>query len=241
MPTQYDRYGKKQKDPGNAGTLRPLYAHTYFGLVSAAAETRTLARPNRVGVFCTLEMKTDGGDITVTVTGGYDEFGTTVLVLNDVNQFVTLVATEAGGTFAWRVLGGNAVGGGMTKAAVLAGATTLTAAHQGMTLFLDAATEFAVTLPAPYLGAYFKFVVANAPESADYTIVTAGAPDQILAGHVLTSEAAAGDTEAAATGTTITFVDAKAVVGDWAEVTSDGTSWFASVRVAVAAGATITG
>jgi hypothetical protein len=174
------------------------------------------------------------------VTGGYNEFGSTTLVFNDAGQYATFLALDVGGTLTWRLVAGNAVGGGSLKAAVLAGDTTLTAAHQGFTLFLDAATEFAVTLPAPYLGAEFKFVVANAPESASYTVVTAGAAE-IIVGHVLASEAAAGDTETTAGGTTITFVDAKSVVGDWAEVVSDGTTWFASGRAAVVAGITITG
>lgn len=127
-------------------------------------------------------------------------------------------------------------------AEVIAAADTLTAADNGKTIFLNHATEFAITLPAPFLGARFEFIVANAPETASYTIVTEGGC-QILAGHVLTSGFAdsGSDVETAATGTTITFVDSISVVGDKATLVSDGSSWFASCICAVEAGITITG
>ena len=126
------------------------------------------------------------------------------------------------------------------NAEVVAATNVLTAAESGKTFFLTSATEFATTLPAPALGLNYTFIVGAAPASASYTVVT-NAAAQILAGHVLTSATAIGDSENAATGTTITFVDGQSVVGDKAYVVSDGTSWFASCMCAVAAGITITG
>lgn len=243
MPAVYNRYPQKQKDPGASGTLKPLYAHTYFGLVSAAAESRTLARPAKVGLLVTVEFKTDGGDVTLTVTGGYDEVGSTGITFNDVNQFVTLVATEAGGTLAWRLLGGNAQGGGLGKVAVLAGTTTLTHAYNGWTLLLNSATEFATTLPTPVLGMQLSFVVAAAPSSASYTVVTAAAAE-IIFGHVATGDmdaAADADSEATGGATTITFVDSKATVGDRVDLVSDGTNWYARGTSAAVDAITFTG
>jgi hypothetical protein len=125
---------------------------------------------------------------------------------------------------------------------VLSGTTTVAAYESGTTFFLDSATEFAVTLPAPALGLEYTFIVANAPETASYTVVTSGS-EQIMAGHVLTSGFAdsGSDVETSAGGTTITFVDSVAVVGDYARVKSDGTNWYVHAVCAVEAGITITG
>lgn len=122
----------------------------------------------------------------------------------------------------------------------LTSATTLTAADSGKTFFLNSATEFAVTLPAPAAGLNFNFFVAGAPSGASYTVVTASAA-QNLGGHVLTSDGAAADTETALTATTITFVDGASVIGDFARVISNGSGWFARCEAAVATGITITG
>lgn len=125
---------------------------------------------------------------------------------------------------------------------VVSAANTITAAENGKTFFLNSSTEFASTLPAPFLGAKYTFIVSAAPSGASYTVVTEGGC-QVLAGHVLTSGFAdsGSDVETTATGTTITFVDGVSVVGDRAVVESDGTSWFASCITAVEAGITITG
>lgn len=127
------------------------------------------------------------------------------------------------------------------SAETVTGTRTLTAADNGKTIFLNAATEFAVTLPSPAAGLFFRFIVANAPETASYTVVTAGAA-QILAGQVYGSDGGDGDSETDVTATTITFVDGASVVGDSADVWSDGTSWFARCFCNVATtGITITG
>ena len=116
----------------------------------------------------------------------------------------------------------------------------ITAAESGKTFFLTAATEFASTLPTPAQGLHYRFIVTAAPSGASYTVATDSAA-QILAGRVHSVAGDAGDVETAATGTTITFVDGQSVVGDFADVYSDGTSWFAICSSAVAAGVTITG
>lgn len=128
------------------------------------------------------------------------------------------------------------------SAEVVTAANIITAAESGRTFFLNSATEFASTLPAPALGVWFDFIVTAAPSGASYTVVTEGGC-QIMAGHVLTSGFAdsGSDVETAATGTTITFVDGVSVVGDRAHIISDGTSWFASCVCAAEAGITITG
>jgi hypothetical protein len=123
---------------------------------------------------------------------------------------------------------------------VVTATNVIAASETGSTFFLNSATEFVSTLPAPAAGLRFRFIVTAAPAGASYTIVTTGAA-QIMGGHVHSAASAAGDVETPAAGTTLTFVDGQAVAGDWAEFISDGTSWYCVVFTAVDAGATITG
>jgi hypothetical protein len=111
------------------------------------------------------------------------------------------------------------------------------ATESGKTFFLDSATEFVSTLPAPSPGLRFSFIVAAAPAGASYTIVT-GASANIIKGQQHDAGGAAGDTGTA--DDTITFVDGQAVAGDRVDVISDGTSWFAYAFSKVAAGITFT-
>ena len=126
---------------------------------------------------------------------------------------------------------------GATTVTTLAAASTLTAAQSGTTFFLSAATEFATTLPTPAAGLTYTFIVAAAPASASYTIVTASSAN-IIKGQAVNAAGAAGDTGTA--DDTISFVDGQAVAGDMVTVISDGTSWFAKGFCAVAAGITFT-
>lgn len=113
------------------------------------------------------------------------------------------------------------------NAEVVTAANVITAAENGKTFFLNSATEFASTLPAPALGLKYKFVVSAAPSGASYTITTTSSAN-IIVGQATSAEDAAGSVDFEATGCdTISFVDAKAVIGDWVEVVSDGTNWFA--------------
>lgn len=107
-------------------------------------------------------------------------------------------------------------------------ASTLTVNDAGKTIFLNSATEFATTLPAPAAGLRFTFIVSAAPSGADYTIVTASSAN-IIKGSVYSSDLnAASDADFETSGgDTISFVSAKAVAGDRVELFCDGTNWFA--------------
>lgn len=111
---------------------------------------------------------------------------------------------------------------------ILTAAKTLDASDSGKTFYLNSATEFAVTLPAPADGLYFKFVVKAAPSGASYTVVSASGTDNIH-GNVVSAEDAlgSGDSTSGTAADTITFVDSKAQIGDFVEVVSDGTLWYA--------------
>lgn len=117
---------------------------------------------------------------------------------------------------------------------------TLAASESGKVCFLSLAGGFVTTLPAPAAGLKFKFYVKAAPSGGSYTIVT-NAAAQVLGGAVHSSDGVDGDSEAALTGTTITFVDGQSHIGDSAEVISDGDGWYANILVDISTGATITG
>lgn len=116
---------------------------------------------------------------------------------------------------------------------VLSSATTLKQTDCGKTFLLSAATEFATTLPTPRDGCYLKFIVANQPEAADYTVITSGT--EILYGGINELEVDTGDDGplAAADADTISFRSGtadgagdNALIGDYVEMVSDGTYWY---------------
>jgi len=92
-------------DPGSAGTITVNRSPVVCNLVSAAAETRTLANPTRAGAILILHMRTDGGDITVTASTAYTEAGATTMVFANVGEFVVLVSLmTAAGAYFWRAI-----------------------------------------------------------------------------------------------------------------------------------------
>jgi hypothetical protein len=125
--------------------------------------------------------------------------------------------------------------GGLCK--VLTAASTISSEENGLVYFLSATTEFATTLPAPFLGAHYTFIVKAAPSGASYTVVT-GSSANVIKGLQNSVAGDAGDSGTA--DDTITFVDGQSVAGDKVELWSDGTSWFAYAISKVAAGVTFT-
>lgn len=114
---------------------------------------------------------------------------------------------------------------------------TVPQSENGSVYFLNSTTEFVTTLPAPFLGAKYTFIVKAAPSGASYTVVTSSSAN-IIKGLQNSVAGDAGDSGTA--DDTITFVDGQAVAGDKVEVYSDGTSWFAYAISKVAAGITFT-
>jgi hypothetical protein len=139
------------------------------------------------------------------------------------------------------VSGSMTMTGGLLKpTADLTAASTLSSAYSGYTLFLNSATEFATTLPAPAAGLNYKFIVKAAPASASYTIVT-GSSANIIIGGINELEVDTGDDGPYdADADTITFADGVAVVGDWVELISDGTSWYLTGQANADGGITVT-
>jgi hypothetical protein len=111
--------------------------------------------------------------------------------------------------------------------------------ENGTTYYLNSGTEFVTTLPAPFLGAEYEFIVKAAPSGASYTVVT-GSSANVIKGVQLTAQDAGGSGDSGTADDTISFVDGQAVAGDRVLVKSDGTSWFAYAFSKVLAGITFT-
>lgn len=164
------------KDPGNAGHIVIDKSPVTVNMISAAAESRTLDRPTRMGAIVSLHMQTDGGDITITVTGGYNQSGATSLVFQAEGQVAVLESfrTKAGVYF-WKLIRGDGV---IETASNLVTVTTspltLTPeAHGNKTVVLSLATGIAVTLPAATgSGITYTIVIGITITSTNVTTIT---------------------------------------------------------------------
>ena len=90
-------------DPGASGAI-PVTDSGHVDIVTAAAETRTLAAPSSIGQLLLISMKTDGGDCVITVATGINQTGNTTITLNDAGDTIVLVAIENGANKRWRVV-----------------------------------------------------------------------------------------------------------------------------------------
>ena len=91
-------------DPGTGGTITFDQWGQMCSIVTTAAETVTVAQPTRAGIIGTVVLSTDGGDLTMTVTGGYNQDADTVITLADEGDFVTFISIKVGSSYYWRVL-----------------------------------------------------------------------------------------------------------------------------------------
>lgn len=88
-------------DPGNAGAI-PVTKSGYCALVSAGAETRTLAAPSFIGQHIVLYFKTDGGDCVVTCSTTINETGNNTITFDNTGEAISLFAVEEGANLRWR-------------------------------------------------------------------------------------------------------------------------------------------
>ena len=82
---------------------------THVGLVTAAAETRTLLDPTSPGQQLTISFKTDAGDAVVTAASAINQAGNTIMTLADAGDVIQLVAMEEGTSLEWRAIGNDGV------------------------------------------------------------------------------------------------------------------------------------
>lgn len=105
------------------------------------------------------------------------------------------------------------------------------------TIFIDNATGFITTLPAPIAGFKCEVINKTANTTGNHTLVSASSAN-IIKGNQNSVAGDAGDSGTA--DDTISFVANQSVAGDRVELRSDGTSWFAYATSRVAAGVTFT-
>lgn len=97
-------------DPGNASTLVVDRDRGVVELVTAAAETRTLADPDRSGIMLTLSLKTDGGDCVITADTAINAAGNTIMTFDNAGDTILLQSIPDGSVdYKWKVLGNDGV------------------------------------------------------------------------------------------------------------------------------------
>lgn len=88
-------------DPGDAGAI-PITASGVCHLVTAGAETRTVADPTQVGLQLTLYFLTDGGDCVVTFASPVNVTGNNTATYADAGDYQHLVSVRDGASsFRW--------------------------------------------------------------------------------------------------------------------------------------------
>ena len=95
-------------DPGDAGAIS-VERNGVVALVSAGAETRTLAAPSFVGQSLQLNFKTDGGDCVITCATAVNQTGNNTLTFADAGDHLLLQAGQSGANFRWRVVANDGV------------------------------------------------------------------------------------------------------------------------------------
>ena len=93
------------QDPGSAGTITVRQWGQICSVVTATAEARTLAQPTKPGILAAVVLDTDGGDLTLTVTGGYNAAADTTITFGDAGDFVVFCSIKVGSSYYWRVVG----------------------------------------------------------------------------------------------------------------------------------------
>lgn len=92
-------------DPGDTGAIPVDQGSGSVALVTAGAETRTLADPEFIGQQLSLYLKTDGGDCVVTSASDVtNTAGQNIMTFADVGDHVALIAIEDGADLEWRQL-----------------------------------------------------------------------------------------------------------------------------------------
>lgn len=90
-------------DPGASGAI-PVTVNGNVPLVTAAAETRTLAAPAFAGQELLLSFKTDAGDCVITCATAVNMAGNNTLTFSDAGEAILMVGVTVGANVRWRVV-----------------------------------------------------------------------------------------------------------------------------------------
>ena len=94
-------------DSTDAATLTAGFYGQQFLIETEGVETRTLARPDKAGILCSVVLETDGGDLTLTVTGGFNAAGQTAIVFAAAGDMVVFLSVKTGTTYQWTAISSN--------------------------------------------------------------------------------------------------------------------------------------
>jgi hypothetical protein len=89
-------------DPGASGAI-PVTKTGSVQIVSATAETRSVAAPTYDGQLLKLCLKTDGGTVTITVANIFDGTNNTI-ALDDAGDMTLLIGTVSGTSKIWKLV-----------------------------------------------------------------------------------------------------------------------------------------
>lgn len=131
----------------------------------------------------------------------------------------------------------NAASLAASSTRTITGTDSITAADHNCVIFIDNATGFVTTLPAPIAGFQCEIINKTANTSGNHTVVT-NASANVIKGNQNSVAGDAGDFGTA--DDTISFVANQSIAGDRVTLRCDGTSWFAYAISKVAAGVTFT-
>ncbi len=96
-------------DPGT-GVAIPVTRSATINIVTAAAETNTLANPTFVGQTLVLNMDTRAvGDRVITAANGINQAGNTIMTFGAARDCITLRGVKVGGNLRWAVQGNDGV------------------------------------------------------------------------------------------------------------------------------------
>ena len=112
MPSQHRVHAalfsadKVLPDPGDGKTIRVREDLQICEMVSVTAETRTLANPTKSGIRFVLRMMTDGGDIVVNCSNGFNNAAENKATFNDASDLLNLISVETAvkGVFRWQIM-----------------------------------------------------------------------------------------------------------------------------------------
>ena len=220
-------------DPGSAGTITPMMWGQVFPIVTEGVETRTLAQPNRAGVQVVVILDADGGNLTLTVTGGYNQGGDTTVVFDTAGDMAIFTSVKVGATYRWELTyqaGTSAMAGAGELVTQAAGNFALTAETHANRITLVNDADVVITLPAATAtGDVYKVLIVTTAWTGG-SIVAASASDSFLGGIQGVDNDAdapyAWKAETADDSIAGNGVATGGVVGDWYQFTDVATGLF---------------
>ena len=94
-----------------ASAAIPANVSAQYQIITAAAETNTLAIPASEGLMISLICEVYAvGDRVVTVASAINQATNTLMTFGAVGDWITLISVDVGGTLYWRILANDGVG-----------------------------------------------------------------------------------------------------------------------------------